>query len=726
MASFAFYGSLVAFDHVRQRLVLIAQAEPGSRAAFDRAQQVLDGFEEDLGGSAAPPGARRLGATGRSPAHGRRRLPLRRPRRARSTSPPATSSRSSSPGSTRWTAASTRSPSTGRCACVNPSPYMFFLELRRAAAGRRLARRCWCASRAARSRPGRSPARGRAGTRPRTTTRSRASCWPTRRSGPSTSCWSTWAATTSAASAAPARCRSAELMEVERYSHVMHIVSSVVGRARARARTRSTPCAATLPGGDASPARRRSGRCRSSTSWSRSARGPYAGAVGYLDLRGNLDFCIAIRTLVLRAGKATLQAGAGIVADSDPAAEERETRSEGRRRCSRRSRVAGGARMILLIDNYDSFTYNLVQYLGELGRRGEGRAQRRAERRRQALALRPERIVISPGPGTPDEAGICLELIRRSPGAAARRLPRPPGPRAGLRRQGRARAEAHARQDLRDPPRRRGRSSPACPTPSPRPATTRWSWPGERAADCLRGDGLDGRRGIMGLRHRELPVEGVQFHPESILTTAGKDLLRNFLGLGAKVSVKRHLGEGAPAAERLAEDEAAAAMGSIMDGEATPAQIGALLGALAARGRDRGRDGRLRPGDARARGAASARRARSTPAAPAATARAPSTSRPRRRSWSPARRARGQARQPLGRRRAAAAPTCWRPSASASTRRCRACSARWTRRDRPSSSRPLYPPGDAPRGLAAPGDGRAHRLQPARAADQPGRRPRAR
>jgi anthranilate phosphoribosyltransferase len=88
---------------------------------------------------------------------------------------------------------------------------------------------------------------------------------------------------------------------------------------------------------------------------------------------------------------------------------------------------------------------------------------------------------------------------------------------------------------------------------------------------------------VMGLRHRERPLEGVQFHPESILTTAGKDLLRNFLGLGAKVSIKRHLAKLARG-ERLREEEAAQAMGVIMDGDATPAQIGGLLAAMAARG----------------------------------------------------------------------------------------------------------------------------------------------
>ena len=158
------------------------------------------------------------------------------------------------------------------------------------------------------------------------------------------------------------------------------------------------------------------------------ARGLYGGALGYIDLRGNLDFCIAIRTLLLKGGEATLQAGAR--ASSPTRIPARGARDRGQGPGALRGAQGGGRpRVILLVDNYDSFTFNLYQYLGELG--AEVKVVRNdALSVDDALALAPERIVISPGPGTPDEAGISLELIRRSPRADARRLPRPPGARA--------------------------------------------------------------------------------------------------------------------------------------------------------------------------------------------------------------------------------------------------------------------------------------------------------
>ncbi len=237
--------------------------------------------------------------------------------------------------------------------------------------------------------------------------------------------------------------------------------------------------------------------------------------------------------------------------------------------------------MILLVDNYDSFTFNLYQYLGELGAAVKV-VRNDALSVDEALALRPEKIVISPGPGTPDEAGISLELVRHSP-----------VPLLGVCLGHQALGQAFGGQVVRAAKLMHGKTSEIrhdgrtifAGLPDVFTATRYHSLvvAPESVPDCLEVSAWTDGGVVMGLRHRERPLEGVQFHPESILTTAGKDLLRNFLGLGAKVSIKRHLGKLARG-ERLQEDEAAQAMGAIMDGDATPAQIGALLAAMAARG----------------------------------------------------------------------------------------------------------------------------------------------
>jgi len=185
--------------------------------------------------------------------------------------------------------------------------------------------------------------------------------------------------------------------------------------------------------------------------------------------------------------------------------------------------------MLLLIDNYDSFTYNLYQYLGELG--AETRVVRNDEiSARQALALKPERIVISPGPGTPDEAGISLELIAEAAGRV---------PLLGVCLGHQALGQALGGRVVRAPKLMHGKTSEIhhdgqtlfSGLPQPFTATRYHSLVVDRASvpDCLEisawtDDGL-----VMGLRHREFALEGVQFHPESILTVVGKTLLRNFL-----------------------------------------------------------------------------------------------------------------------------------------------------------------------------------------------------
>jgi anthranilate synthase component 2 len=196
--------------------------------------------------------------------------------------------------------------------------------------------------------------------------------------------------------------------------------------------------------------------------------------------------------------------------------------------------------MLLLIDNYDSFTYNLYQYLGELG--AETRVVRNDELTvAEALALRPSSVVISPGPGNPDEAGISLELIRALP---------PDVPLLGVCLGHQALGQAFGGRIVRAPRLMHGKTSEIhhdgrsifAGLPQPFTATRYHSLviAEDSVPDCLEvsaraDDGVGVGVGvIMAVRHRTLPHEGVQFHPESILTSSGKDLLRNFLRQAAR------------------------------------------------------------------------------------------------------------------------------------------------------------------------------------------------
>ncbi len=323
VASFAYYDSLVAFDHVRQRLVLIALAAPGSRTAYQAAQQTLDSLEEDLGWE-------------------------RRPATARRALPPAALPLTDGAGFRQAVLAAKEHIAAGdifqvvlsrrhsvECAIdpftvyralrmVNPSPYMYFLKDGEAAiAGASPEMLVRVEGRRVETRP-------IAGTRPRYEGRAD----------------DTIARELLADEKERAEhlmlvdlgrndlgrvCRFGsvqvpELMKVEHYSHVAHIVSSVTGEL-AEGKDALDALAATFPAGTLSGAP----KIRAMEiidALEPHSRGLYGGALGYIDQRGNLDFCIAIRTLVLRDGKATLQAGAGIVADSDPGYEERETEAK--------------------------------------------------------------------------------------------------------------------------------------------------------------------------------------------------------------------------------------------------------------------------------------------------------------------------------------------------------------------------------------------------------------
>jgi anthranilate synthase/aminodeoxychorismate synthase-like glutamine amidotransferase len=191
--------------------------------------------------------------------------------------------------------------------------------------------------------------------------------------------------------------------------------------------------------------------------------------------------------------------------------------------------------MVFVLDNYDSFTYNLVQYLGEMGqeivvRRNDQTTPAEIE------ALKPSHIVISPGPCTPQEAGISIELIRHFAGKV---------PVLGVCLGHQAIGAAFGGKVVRAAHLMHGKTSPVehdgrtvfRGVPSPMQATRYHSLivsedglPGELEISAHTVD-QNGTRVIMGLRHKHCPVEGVQFHPESVLTQNGRDLLRNFLQL---------------------------------------------------------------------------------------------------------------------------------------------------------------------------------------------------
>jgi anthranilate synthase component 2 len=186
--------------------------------------------------------------------------------------------------------------------------------------------------------------------------------------------------------------------------------------------------------------------------------------------------------------------------------------------------------MVFVLDNYDSFTYNLVQYLGELGAKVEVRRNDELTVE-EVEALKPERILLSPGPCTPGEAGILVALIRHMAGKA---------PILGVCLGHQAIGEAFGGQVVRAHQLMHGKTSPVTHdgkgvfTGLPTPLTcTRYhslivaedGLPGELEVSARTAAGDT----IMALRHRELPIEGVQFHPESVLTTHGRKIVENFL-----------------------------------------------------------------------------------------------------------------------------------------------------------------------------------------------------
>jgi anthranilate synthase/aminodeoxychorismate synthase-like glutamine amidotransferase len=185
--------------------------------------------------------------------------------------------------------------------------------------------------------------------------------------------------------------------------------------------------------------------------------------------------------------------------------------------------------MVFVLDNYDSFTYNLVQYMGELG--AEMTVRRNDELSVEEVeSLRPDRILLSPGPCTPQEAGISIPLVRHFAGKI---------PVLGVCLGHQAIGAAFGGHVVRAPQLMHGKTSPVqhdgrsifAGIPSPMTCTRYHSLivaddglPAELEVSARTSDGI-----IMALRHRQFPVEGVQFHPESVLTQDGKRLIQNFL-----------------------------------------------------------------------------------------------------------------------------------------------------------------------------------------------------
>ena len=211
----------------------------------------------------------------------------------------------------------------------------------------------------------------------------------------------------------PGTVETTDEMNIENYSHVMHIVSNVTGQLDTKYDVLSALMAG-FPAGTVSGAPKiRAMEIIDDLENQR--RSFYAGCIGYFSGSGNLDTCIALRTALVKDGMLHIQAGAGIVAESDPDSEYAECAHKERALMRAAEEASKFCMNIILLDNYDSFTYNLLHYIAELG------AQVTVYRNdvistQELLAKKPDGIVISPGPGTPSESGICLELVKEAAG----------------------------------------------------------------------------------------------------------------------------------------------------------------------------------------------------------------------------------------------------------------------------------------------------------------------
>ncbi len=344
-----------------------------------------------------------------------------------------------------------------------------------------------------------------------------------------------------------------EWMTVERYSHVMHLVSNVRGRL-APSVGLSELFRALMPGGSISG----TPKIRATeviAELEPVPRGAFTGSLGYLSLDGAMDFNLLIRSAFFPHGRSEAQiyAGAGIVQDSDPSREWRECRAKaaarleaGRPGASRalpwapphlsarwsppRVRARFPDRRVLLIDNYDSFTYNLAQYLSALGAHVEV-VRNDSRSLRQLRSLCPTHVVLSPGPGRPKNSGISVAAVRAFEGRPIL------GVCLGLQAMAvayggsleLARRPVHGKATAihRVRPRPPGDLLEGIPTDFP--AGRYHSLVVNLIPSCMLSTAVDDEGQVMALQHRRFPTFGVQFHPESMLTPAGMSILSNFL-----------------------------------------------------------------------------------------------------------------------------------------------------------------------------------------------------
>lgn len=245
--------------------------------------------------------------------------------------------------------------------------------------------------------------------------------------------------------------------------------------------------------------------------------------------------------------------------------------------------------MILLIDNYDSFTFNLVHHFGALGVECDVR-RNDALSVEEALALKPEAIVISPGPCAPDQAGICCELIEKAAGIV---------PVLGVCLGHQAIGQVFGARVVRAPVPMHGKISTVTHNNtgvfSNLPQSLKMvryhslTLDPDTIPDCLEVNARSDDGVIMGVRHRQYPIHGVQFHPESIASSAGRDLLANFLSLagirgGRQKGTFTHGLKQVISGKSLTSEEAEAAFEEIMKGQVPESQLASFLTALYMRG----------------------------------------------------------------------------------------------------------------------------------------------